>query len=82
MSASQGTAFINGFEINKNRFNARKNLSLCPQNNHLAEYLTVFQTFELFSRLRGLENDSLQIKQIIQIFKLEDHSKKLIKHLR
>jgi ABC-type multidrug transport system ATPase subunit len=82
MSASRGTAFINGFEINKNRINARKNLGLCPQNNHLAEYLSVFQTLKLFSRLRGLEYDSLQIKEIIQIFKLEEHSKKLIKHLR
>ena len=40
IDATSGNAVINGFDINKSRFNAIRNLGFCPQYDYLPEYLT------------------------------------------
>ena len=82
--ATSGNAFINGFDINKDRFSARRNLGFCPQYDYLPEFLTVHQTLILFSRLRGLEPKLLlqTVKEMINIFKLNEFSNKFVQNLR
>jgi ABC-type proline/glycine betaine transport system ATPase subunit len=82
--ATSGNAFINGFDINKSRFNARRNLGFCPQYDYLPEFLTVEETLMLFARLRGLELKSIPetVKEMINIFKLNEFSAKYVQNLR
>ena len=82
--ATSGNAFINGFDINKNRFNARRNLGFCPQYDYLPEFLTVEETLMLFARLRGLDLKLISetVKEMINIFKLNEFSNKYVQNLR
>jgi ABC-type multidrug transport system ATPase subunit len=84
IDATSGNAFINGYDINKDTFNARKNLGFCPQFDYLPEFLTVKQTFKLFSNLRGLESKDIDtvIDEFIKVFKLKEFEKKLVQNLR
>jgi ABC-type multidrug transport system ATPase subunit len=84
IDSTSGNAFINGYDINKSRFNAISNLGFCPQNDYLPEYLTVKQTLNLFSSLRGLENNliSTVVEEMINVFKLNEFSDKLVQNLR
>ena len=38
INATSGKAFINGYEITKNRSKARRNLGFCPQFDYLVNY--------------------------------------------
>ena len=84
INATSGNAYINGFDINKDRFNARRNLGFCPQYDYLPEYLTVEQSLFLFSRLRGIEGNQIKgiVSDMIKVFKLNEFSNKLVQDLR
>ena len=84
IDATSGNAVINGFDINKSRFNAIRNLGFCPQYDYLPEYLTVKQTLKLFSNLRGLEDYLIStiVNEMINVFKLNEFSNKLVQNLR
>ena len=79
-----GDAYINGYNINKNRFKARRSLGYCPQYDYLPEFLTVEESFTLFAKLRGLEDKFIKIcvDDLIKLFKLNEFSKKLVQNLR
>ena len=84
INATSGTAYINGFNINQSPFSARRNLGFCPQYDSLPEFLTVQQTLELFAGLRGLEGNLIAatVSEMINIFKLNEFSNKLVQNLR
>ena len=84
IDATRGNAFINGYEITKNRSSARRSLGFCPQYDYLPEYLTVKQSLMLFARLRGLESSAVTstVNDMIKVFKLEEFSNKLVQDLR
>jgi ABC-type multidrug transport system ATPase subunit len=84
VESSNGTAFINGNNINKNRMVAQKNIGFCPQNDYLPEYLNVSECLHLFARLKGLYFDTAKksIDDIMKLFKLTEHKSKLVKNLR
>jgi ABC-type multidrug transport system ATPase subunit len=80
---TSGKAFINGYDISKNKSEARSNLGFCPQFDILPEYLTVRQTFDLVAGLRGLEIASIDkiLNELIQVFKLGEFNDKLVQDL-
>ena len=84
IDSTSGNGFINGFDINKDRSSARRNLGFCPQYDYLPEYLTVEQSLKLFARLRGLETNfiSSTVNDMIKVFKLEEFRNKLVQDLR
>jgi ABC-type multidrug transport system ATPase subunit len=83
IDATEGRAFINGFDINRERMKARSSLGFCPQFDYLPEYLTVTQAFELFAGLRGLERSSIEktLNELIDVFKLNEFTKKQVQTL-
>lgn len=84
INATHGNAYINGYEINKNRFSARRNLGFCPQFDYLPEFLTVEQALKLFARLRGLDSSIIEnvVNDMIKVFKLNEFTNKLVQDLR
>ena len=84
LNSTSGNAYINGYDINKNRFNARRSLGYCPQFDYLPEYLTVEESLTLFAKLRGLDDNGvkLSVSDLIKVFKLGEFSKKLVQNLR
>ncbi len=84
LKATSGQAYINGYNILKERSQARRSLGFCPQFDYLPEYLSVKETFELYCGLRGL--DKVMVPKIIddmtKVFKLNEMSKKMVQNLR
>ena len=80
---TSGRAFINGHDIETDRYKALHNLGFCPQFDCLPEYLSVEHTFNLFAGLRGLENKSMKsvIDELIEVFKLDEYRNKLVQDL-
>ena len=84
MKSSNGHAFINGYNIEKDRFQAIKSLGFCPQFDYLPEFLTVEQSLRLFAKLRGLRGSDIDviIKDFMDAFKLNEFHNKLVQNLR
>jgi ATP-binding cassette subfamily A (ABC1) protein 3 len=80
---TSGNAFINGYDIKREKYQALRNLGFCPQFDILPEYLTVKDTFKLIAGLRGLEKGSINktITELIQVFKLDEFIDKLVQNL-
>lgn len=55
-SPTQGTAFLNGFDITTETVKARSSLGLCPQHNVLFDELTVGQHITFFCKMKGMSN--------------------------
>jgi len=83
LNPSSGNAYINGFDLNKNRISARRSLGFCPQFDYLPEYLTVKQTLTLFAKIRGLDSKELviMVDELIKVFKLNEFTDKLVQDL-
>ena len=83
IKATSGTAFINGHNVESERYKALHNLGFCPQFDCLPEYLTVEHAFNLFAGLRGLEANSMKpvLDELIGVFKLDEYRKKLVQDL-
>ena len=80
---TSGNAFINGYNIKTEKYQALRNLGFCPQFDILPEYLTVKDTFKLIAGLRGLEKGSIDktVTELIQVFKLDEFNEKLVQNL-
>lgn len=80
---TSGNAYINGFDIDNQRFKALHNLGFCPQFDCLPEYLTVEQTLKLFAGLRGIPSNLVKtiIGELINVFKLNEFGNKLVQDL-
>ena len=83
IKASSGCAFINGYNVETERYKALHNLGFCPQFDSLPEYLTVEHAFNLFAGLRGLEAKSMKsvLDELIAVFKLDEYRNKLVQDL-
>ena len=84
INPTSGIAYINGFNMNEERFDARRNLGFCPQFDYLPEFLTVKQTLTLFAALRGLDPTKIDdvVKDLLGVFKLTEFQNKLVQDLR
>ena len=58
-SVSKGEAFINGLEIQKDRFGSLREFGYCPQFDALLQQLTGRETLYLYGRLRGVPENIL-----------------------
>ena len=47
-SKTNGDSIINGYDTDKDMYEARKNLGICPQHNMLFPELTVGEHFSMF----------------------------------
>jgi len=45
LKATEGTAYINGYNINTQKSKARRNLGFCPQFDYLVSYIMKFFFF-------------------------------------
>ncbi len=83
LEVTSGKSFINGYDIQKKKYEALRNLGFCPQFDILPEYLTVIQTFELIARLRGIKKEPRQtiIDSLINVFRLKEFKDKLVQDL-
>ena len=81
---TSGNAYINGHDINRSYAKSRLSLGYCPQYDYLPEYLTVQQTFELFSDLKGLDKTRIPdvIDDLTNVFKLNQFKNRLVQNLR
>ncbi|XP_007951392.1 phospholipid-transporting ATPase ABCA3-like [Orycteropus afer afer] len=71
---TSGKAYICGFDISKDMFHIRKSLGLCPQNDLLFDYFTVYEHLFFFAMLKGLPWDICQneINNILDLLELQD----------
>ncbi|XP_067683953.1 phospholipid-transporting ATPase ABCA3-like [Haliotis asinina] len=58
--ASEGTAIVNGYDINNDIQSVRQSLGLCPQHNILFDSLTVQEHLEFFATLKGCPSKDLE----------------------
>jgi ATP-binding cassette subfamily A (ABC1) protein 3 len=81
--ATLGKAYINSFDISKQMLKARQSLAFCPQFDYLLEFLTVRDTLQFFSKIRGLKKETINdtVDSLIQVFKLNEFEKTLVQKL-
>ena len=51
---SEGTAYVNGFDVRSEMSGIRESLGLCPQFDVLFDTMTVAEHLEFFMRLKGV----------------------------
>ena len=59
MSPTDGTAYINGYDIRTDLDRVRKTLGLCPQHNILFDTMTVQEHLMFYGRVSFLTNTRL-----------------------
>ena len=59
MSPTDGTAYINGYDIRTDLDRVRKTLGLCPQHNILFDTMTVQEHLMFYGRVSFPTNKSL-----------------------
>ncbi|CAL0326631.1 unnamed protein product [Lupinus luteus] len=77
-SPSDGTAFIFGKDICSNPKAARRYIGYCPQFDALLEYLTVKEHLELYARIKGVPDctiDNVVMEKLLE-FDLVKHANK------
>lgn len=57
---TSGTAFIDGCDISLDQSKIRRKIGYCPQFDALLELLTVREHLELYARIKGIPQDSLE----------------------
>ena len=58
--STDGTAFIDGFDIKTDQTKIRRKIGYCPQFEALLELLTVREHLELYARIKGIRGDMLE----------------------
>ena len=76
LSATGGSAMINGFNIENQMSSIRQSLGLCPQHNMLFGDLTVAEHLILFGMLKGLSMSEAKMQAEEYITKLDFVAKK------
>ncbi len=86
--ASRGALYTNGGSMRKGgRKLLRQNIGYCAGRGcetRLCDHLTVRETFELISGLRGLTRNAITIASVCELMealRLDEHKHKLIRHL-
>lgn len=70
---TSGTAFVNGHNIRTHIHKARSSLGLCTQHNILFDELTVKEHIQFYSRLKGLDKESVdnEVYKYVRVLELE-----------
>ncbi|KAJ8577610.1 hypothetical protein ON010_g1598 [Phytophthora cinnamomi] len=76
---TSGTATLNGFDIRKERSQARESIGYCPQFDALIDLLTVREHLELFGRFKGFHHERLQkeVDRLMNKLKIQAFANKL-----
>ena len=80
ISATSGSATLNGHDINKDRDEVRKIVNISPQESAVAKNLTVRENLELIATLYGISNPST-IERAIEEVGLNEKENVLCKKL-
>lgn len=82
--ATDGHAFVNGYDITAGKGGMDIKLGFCPQADYLPDFLTVSEVLYLYANLRGIAPDQQEkvVEEFIMIFKLSEHRNKLTENLR
>lgn len=73
IAPTAGTAYINGYDIQKRTEKARRVIGICPQNSILFDEFTVREHIEFFCRLKGLTGKDVdkEVKKYVRVMNLE-----------
>ncbi|EDW30925.1 GL12595 [Drosophila persimilis] len=75
---SDGTAFLNGYDIRHQLASARRSLGICPQQNILFNNMTVRDHIKFFSKLKGVRGSTAvnwEVSKYMRLMELEDKSR-------
>lgn len=72
LAPTEGTAFINGYDIRTETTKARESLGLCPQHDVLFNDLTVREHIVFFCRLKGMTDSKAVETEVEKYLKLLD----------
>lgn len=80
---SLGQAFLNGFNIEKQTLDAKKQCGLVPQTINLDQELSMFENLEVHARLFGMSpsNRKDKILELLDYVDLDDRKDTLVKNL-
>ena len=76
-----GNAFIDHIDISTDRLAALRRFGYCPQFDALLEQLTGKETLRMYSRLRGVPEEKIEvlIVQILKLVGIEIHGEKQVR---
>ncbi|XP_072051924.1 LOW QUALITY PROTEIN: phospholipid-transporting ATPase ABCA3-like [Amphiura filiformis] len=79
LAISAGTAYMEGFDIQKDRRKVQQRIGYCPQFDALVEKLTGREMLQLFARLRGIPRNEMEriVKATITHLNLDKWADKL-----
>lgn len=81
LQADQGTAKVNGFDVQEDGNKVRENIGLTGQYAAVDEYLTGFENLEMFGRLYHLskEKSKIRAKELLEQFDLVEAGNRAVK---
>lgn len=77
----KGTITINGLDIIKDKNKIREIINVSPQETAVSGNLTVLENLEFFMGIYGVINKKEKIKELVELFKLEEVLKQKTKTL-
>ena len=83
LKPSKGNILVNGIDTCKNIFKLPNDLGYCPQFSYLPEFLRVFECFEMFADLKGIDSKCRNFitNELVKIFKLDIYRDNFAKDL-
>ncbi|CAG5090419.1 Oidioi.mRNA.OKI2018_I69.PAR.g12593.t1.cds [Oikopleura dioica] len=77
-TVSKGYAYINGLEIQKDRFGSLREFGYCPQFDALLQQLTGRETLYLYGRLRGVPEKVLpkMVNNLIELVGIKQYAER------
>ena len=81
LSPSSGTAYISGFDIEKDMPKVKENIGVCPQEAALFKFLSGRENLELFGKLHGLDKKAAKEKaaNLLESSSLADDANRKVK---
>ncbi|KAI0229020.1 ATP-binding cassette sub-family A member 3 [Lamellibrachia satsuma] len=75
LPVTEGTAFIEGYEVTTNARQITQNVSYCGQFDSSFGYLTCRETMWMFARLRGVfpRDTAAQVSNLVSFFSMEEN---------
>jgi len=82
-SPSDGSAYVNGFDVVSQRANAQRSMGLCPQFDTLIERLSVRENLLFFGFIKGLDNSCVVeiTNAFMDALNIRKYQNKLIQNL-
>lgn len=79
---TSGKAYINGYNVVKNRTDAQRSMGLCPQFDTLVERLSVRENLWFFGMIKGIDQNLEEVAEAYMIaLNIKKYENKLIQHL-